>query len=553
MKISKLTLAIATTLGASASFSAVAAMDLYVDTKTKQIYAEPGRGRVLMGSFERVGEAPAQAIAPAAAPAEIDAMKQDLELKTNEIKSLQEHMEEKEKTEVKLGDKGLEIETKDKNFKMAVGGRLQIDGQVNAGGKDSSNNIQRNALNDGAGVRRGRIHMEGTLYKDYDFKFEYDFVRGNGSTAAGITDAWVEYTGLKPVSFTAGQFKEPFSLESVTSNRYLTFAERSLANNAFVEFANPYLLGASLQSFGERWTGRIALQAEPIGGGGYNNNTSINNQGNANRNDSSSQQSGNPSYGVTGRVTGLPYFGSKTKLIHLGASGSFREVNNTNNGVNAFINCGSTATCTAVGGNSANPTSMRFASQIANVDRSSWADTGNLTNATHTLNNFYRVGAEAAGVYGPFSLQSEFIGTGLNGRGYSSGDFLYGYYATASYFLTGESRNYNAKKGAFDRQKPNNNFSLKNGGWGAWEIASRFDALNMNTTNVNGGRLQEFTVALNWYLNPHVRMMADYSHVLENNIQNNTGTTKGNSNQAQTQLTNGLHPDIFMFRTQLDW
>ena len=53
MKISKLTLAIATVLGAGATSGAFA-MDLYVDTKTKQIYAEPGRGRELMGSFEKV-------------------------------------------------------------------------------------------------------------------------------------------------------------------------------------------------------------------------------------------------------------------------------------------------------------------------------------------------------------------------------------------------------------------------------------------------------------------------------------------------------------------
>jgi len=379
--------------------------------------------------------------------------------------------------------------------------------------------------------------MDGTLYKDFDFKFEYDFVRGNGSTAAGITDAWVEYTALKPVSFTAGQFKEPFSLESVTSNRYLTFVERSLANNAFVEFANPYLLGASAQSYGERWAARASFQAEPIGNGGYNSNTSLNNQGNANRNG----PSGNPSYGFTGRVTGLPYFNSKTELVHLGASGSFREVNNTSNGVPSA---------------QGNPTSMRFASQIADVDRTNWADTGNLTNPTHQLHDYYRVGAEAAGVYGPFSVQSEFMGTGLNGRGYNSSDFLYGYYVTGSYFLTGESRNYNAKKGAFDRQKANKNFSLKDGGWGAWELASRFDALDMNTANVSGGKLQQITTALNWYLNPHVRMMLDYSHVLSNYVPLNkagTNTENFNSQGAQLAQTTGHHPNIFMLRTQIDW
>jgi len=296
-------------------------------------------------------------------------------------------------------------------------------------------------------------------------------------------------------------------------------------------------LGASAQSYGERWAARASFQAEPIGNGGYNSNTSLNNQGNANRNG----PSGNPSYGFTGRVTGLPYFNSKTELVHLGASGSFREVNNTSNGVPSA---------------QGNPTSMRFASQIADVDRTNWADTGNLTNPTHQLHDYYRVGAEAAGVYGPFSVQSEFMGTGLNGRGYNSSDFLYGYYVTGSYFLTGESRNYNAKKGAFDRQKANKNFSLKDGGWGAWELASRFDALDMNTANVSGGKLQQITTALNWYLNPHVRMMLDYSHVLSNYVPLNkagTNTENFNSQGAQLAQTTGHHPNIFMLRTQIDW
>jgi hypothetical protein len=39
-------------------------IDLYVDIKTKQIYAEPGEGGVRMGSFERVADKP---VKPAAA------------------------------------------------------------------------------------------------------------------------------------------------------------------------------------------------------------------------------------------------------------------------------------------------------------------------------------------------------------------------------------------------------------------------------------------------------------------------------------------------------
>ncbi len=115
MKFSKLTLAIATTLSASASFNAFA-IDLYVDTKTKQIYAEPGPHRELMGAFERVEDKPVAAPADAA---EIATVRQDLEMKTNEIKALQEHMEPKlENVKVKMDCKGLQVESADKNFKF---------------------------------------------------------------------------------------------------------------------------------------------------------------------------------------------------------------------------------------------------------------------------------------------------------------------------------------------------------------------------------------------------------------------------------------------------
>ena len=40
----------------SAAAPAAYTIDLYVDTKTKQIFSEPGEGRVRMGSFEKVLE-----------------------------------------------------------------------------------------------------------------------------------------------------------------------------------------------------------------------------------------------------------------------------------------------------------------------------------------------------------------------------------------------------------------------------------------------------------------------------------------------------------------
>src|SRR5690348_18500199 len=59
MKLSKISWVISAMFGSGVSCTAFA-IDLYVGTKTEQIYAKPGPGRVHMGSFVRE-DAPAKA------------------------------------------------------------------------------------------------------------------------------------------------------------------------------------------------------------------------------------------------------------------------------------------------------------------------------------------------------------------------------------------------------------------------------------------------------------------------------------------------------------
>lgn len=538
MKLKKLTnaIAVALTVGVTANAYAI---ELYVDTKTKQIYAEPGPGRVLMGEFERVGEKPEPAVAPAA-PSEISEIKQDLELKSNEIAALKEHAKEAEEFKVKLDD-GIEFKSKDGNFKAAINGRMQVDSQVNAnndvipgffasGGSGSPETTGK--LADGVGIRRARLGVEGTFFHDWDYKFEYDFTRGNGTIGAGVTDAYLRWNYDPAFSIKAGSFKEPFSLEEATSNRFLTFIERNMIVNTFVDNPNTYKVGIGANYVQPRWQLATSFQTEPVGAnpsGSTSSASSLNTNGGSNRNNGS----GDTGWEANARLSGLPWFEDKNKFLHIGASGSYVDVNNN---FSQVTDSKTKKVTPALNGG------FSFTSALANnVDRTNILSTGNLTKADKSavIDHFTRFGAETAFVYGPWSAQGEYIQANISGDGYEGGRTLDGYYGYVSYFLTGESRSYKYKTGAWDRIKPNRNFDLHNGGWGAWEIAAGYDYIDLNDDNIEGGRASTGKFGLNWYPNSHFRLMANFIHVLDLN------TKQRGFNKADL--------DAFEMRAQVDF
>ena len=551
MKVSKLTVAIAATLGMTASYNAMA-LDLYVDAKTKQIFAEPGKGRVLLGEFEKVGATnPTLQPAPAATHEEVAAIKKDLELKTNEIKALSEHAEEESKpsnVHVKLDD-GIHFATKDGNFTAGINGRLQIDSQNNVNqtnhgfaALDTSSTGAKGGLpfglNDGMALRRARLGIEGTFFKNAIYKFEYDFTRAGSSlssvskvgaigasTSSGVTDAYIGYNFSKPFSMKVGAFKEPFSLEEATSNRYLTFIQRNMAVDTFVDNLNTYKLGIGANYSTDRWLAATSLQTESVGAS--KQGTSVIGGDSSNR----GSGTGDTSWEINGRVAGTPWFESKTKFLHVGASGTYIALNNNYKSDGSWSNGG-----------------ISFANGIGNnVDRTAILNTGALstgrTAGKFEADRVTRVGAETALVYGPFSAQTEYLRTEVNGKGYSN-DGMDGYYGYATYFLTGESRNYKTKTGAWDRIKPNHNFDMK-GGLGAWELALGYDYLNLNTHNIKGGQVDTVKGGINWYLNSHTRVMANYIHALDIKTAAVADATAKSFNHTEL--------DMIETRVQLDW
>jgi phosphate-selective porin OprO/OprP len=537
MKHTKLVLAIAATLTATASFSALA-MDLYVDSKTKQVFTEPGKGRVLLNDsgHSKSGHTPFVPTPVAAPAADIEAIKKDLELKTNAIASLEEHAKaesDPKLAHVKLDD-GIHFATKDGNFTAGINGRMQVDSQSNV---NQTANVNTGAtapstLSDGMALRRARLGIEGTFFKNTFYKFEYDFTRAGtssnfGNTASsGVTDAFIGYNFTKESAIKVGAFKEPFSLEEATSNRYITFIQRNMAVDTFVDNLNTYKLGIGGNYSTDRWLAATSLQTESVG------NTSSTTSAVAGDTSNRKGGTGDTSWEANARVAGTPWMASKTKFLHVGTSGSYMQINNNYRSDGSFSNGG-----------------MTFANGIGNnVDRTAILSTGVMTSGnkgiagSHAVDHITRFGAESAVVYGPFSAQTEYLRTDISGQGYSSTAFD-GYYGYMTYFLTGESRNYKTKTASWDRIKPNRNFDLK-GGMGAWEIATGYDYLNLNSGPIFGGRASTAKVGINWYLNSHTRFMANYIKALDIN-------TAGSA--AAVKAYNNADFDIIETRVQLDW
>ena len=578
MKLSKITVAVVAALGVGLGAGVVStafALDLYVDKKTKQIYTEAGPGREKIGSFTKVDDAPAESAvkADASDPAQprrdrSAAMREKAAgaRLINDVAVLQERVKETESVHMKFDDRGLHFESKDGNFSMSWNGRLQAASQYNfindvAPNADYLNSTGGtahslpNEFNSGMNIRRARLGAEGTFMKILDYKFEYDFSRGNGTVASGITDAFVRLNQSNAMSYKLGSFKEPFSLEEAASNRYLTFIERHMSVNAFVDNPNTYKTGIGANYAIPRWQTGWAFMTEPVGAWSAAS-TSVNSGSAANGNGNQSRNNGSGDMGWEGigRVSGRPWMIDDTRFVHVGASAGHTEVTNSYKSDGSFQGAGGTGG----GGGMA-----FFAFPGTNVDRTNMLNTGNLTYGSAgsanqvRIDSYDRYAAEIWLNHGPWSVQGEYLRTNINGLGYG-GEHLTGAYGFVSYFLTGESKAYHVRNGAANRLRPRQAFGLgKNSGWGAWEVAAGYDYIDMNNGIIRGGKADMARMGLNWYPHSNVKWQANIQHILDVNTagtpRNEAGTGYSGGAGARTNGMNNADMTFFVTQLQVDF
>ena len=68
------------------------------------------------------------------------------------------------------------------------------------------------------------------------------------------------------------------------------------------------------------------------------------------------------------------------------------------------------------------------------------------------------------------------------------------------------------KHGNVDKLKPRVNFNPGKGDWGAFEVALRYDRLDLSDANLSplDHKATSITGALNWYLNPNTKILFNY-------------------------------------------
>jgi phosphate-selective porin OprO/OprP len=349
----------------------------------------------------------------------------------------------------KVKTKGkLEVSSQDGDFKWRVGGRIMAD----AAFYDEDNTD----LGSGTEFRRARLYMSGTMWRDWDFKVQFDFAEDGISGK----DLYVRYTGLKPAKISVGHIKEQFSLEELTSSKYITFMERALP----IAFAPGRNMGVGVHT---HFADRVTVAAG-IFGEGVSDSAGTTSEG----------------YGATGRITFSPVH-EKSRAVHLGGAVSWRTPDDDD--------------------------TLRFRERPeSHISSTRLVDTGTLSG----VDDYWRYNIDAAAILGPFALQGEYFNTDVNREsGFGSDLDFDGYYIQGSWFLTGESRNYKWTSGNFSGIKPKG--IVGKGGIGAWQVGARFSTIDLTDRTVIGGEEDNITVGLNWYPNANLRFMANYVHVLD--------------------------------------
>jgi len=371
---------------------------------------------------------------------------------------------------------GFFLETADEQFRLNVTGVLQTDARVFPGSTESPDSID---------IRRARFDFRGWHYKSNVFRLQLEM-----ADTPYLRNAYWTFKKWPQAQLQLGQFKIPVGgADFLTEEAQINFIEYSVDTPISPFFDRGFML------WGLPFDGIVQYCAGVFTGAGLD----------------ADQNSGDldDSKDFAGRLLFVPF--KKTDMaaiqgIHIGGGyqygmesiGTRRgETRNRTEDFNSYW----------------------FDWKASSVD----------------LQRRARWGAEAHYLLGPLTLSYEYNAVGwhditvYDADGTITSELPDTYSASvhqlwASYFLTGEKKEFQDVFFAWRQPKPKKNFSLRNfslrdGTWGAWEVLARGAYRETDKTLFDRGVLDgsrqgySLTGGINWIANPKVRIMLNVNYL----------------------------------------
>ncbi len=342
----------------------------------------------------------------------------------------------------------------------------QVPGASPKNGPAASLNGKGTSLNES--FRRVRLGIEGQYDKYWIYKLQYDFL--GTAPADGITDAYFGYHrkyGKVGNEFLVGNQFVAFGQH--TPSNYSTFMENSLDTSAFRPGRQ---LGVSGREFSKYWNVWYSLTDGRNAAG-----------------------SGSGTLALSGQI-GVNLINTGNVVVHLG---------------NSFL-------YNRFGGGASPGTSFKTVPEAHFYG----ADLISTPPLSDVRSNFV-YSPSLVVKYGPASFRANYYmensmdhsNTGMALAVEQAQAKFSGWAVQGDYILTGETRPFSDKNGAFVGIKPLH--PVTDGGWGAFQVAARVDSANLNDVHhgVRGGRETNVTIALNWFPTSYTRVDLDYIKVLK--------------------------------------
>lgn len=376
----------------------------------------------------------------------------------------------------------IQTATPDANFTIQFRGRIQVDMGWVGDSRDATATGMRFGTEHDIEVRSVQFGAQGRIYDRIFYKI--GGIRVAGRTK--FTDTFVE-TRLGALELTLGHFREAVSMDEETGGPNVNMLERAAFTDAW-DYRRR--LGVGLDLTVGPFVLETAVQTDNI----------------------SQHKAERDRLALSARAVFLP-IAEKDRMVHLAAYATVRRRNRgfgppvVHYSVRPVIH----------------PVDQRF------------VDTGDIP-----AKGDHIYGLELAGLAGPLNATAEaaFLKVDPLTPGGPSPDFT-GAYVEVGYFLTGESRPYEARQ--WSHVKPAR--PLGPGGYGAVEVLARIDRLDLEdrAEGIHGGRQTEYIVGLNWYPIDHVRLMANAA------IVDVTDSAAYRNSAGKDRL------EIIGFRGQIDW